>query len=154
MLRLVCSYETTGMTIFGGSGSGSGSGSGYSNSKPGSSLYEAIRTVALANFDRRTGRGLLGLRQDIDKQYGNTLRVVAEEAALPSASVSDHLLLAVQMLGIYEMMSTGGNNMNFLQAHSMGMAALYKSRASPIIRTESDWLIFRGANLLQVSFFQ
>ena len=109
-----------------------------------SSLKQAVYAVSLANFDRRTGCSLKGLRQDIDKHYGNTLRLVAEESKNPKTAGTDELLLAVQMLGIFEQMSTGGNNAIFLQAHAMGMSALIKQRGLRIVTDEYQWRIFRS----------
>ena len=116
----------------------------FYDAPPKCSLKQAIYAVALANFDRRTGCSIKGIRTNIDRHYGSTLRLVAEESQNPKTANSDELLLAVQMLGVFESMSTGGNNVNFLQAHAMGMAALIRQRGLQIITDEYQWRIFRS----------
>lgn len=80
----------------------------FNDAPPNSSLKEAIYAVSLANFDRRTRCSITGIRTDVERHYGNTLRLVAEEANDPRLAQTDSLLLAVQMLGVFEQMSTGG----------------------------------------------
>jgi hypothetical protein len=108
------------------------------------SLKEAIYTVSLANFDRRSGCSFPNIRAEMEKRYGNTLRLVSEEVNDPNSFQTNQLLLAVQMLGIFEQMSTGGNNIVFLQAHATGMAALIKAREKRTINDEYEWRIIRN----------
>jgi hypothetical protein len=110
------------------------------------SLKEAVYTVALANFDRRSGCSFPNIRTEIDKHYGNTLRLVAEGLSDPREAQTNQLLIAVQMLGIFEQMNTGGNNIVFVKAHATGMAALIKARQKRPINDEYEWRIIRNIN--------
>jgi hypothetical protein len=74
----------------------------FAKAPPNSSLREAIYAVALAKFDRRTGFVIEGNKVNIERRYGNALRLVAKETQDPALVASDELLLAVQMLGVFE----------------------------------------------------
>jgi hypothetical protein len=67
-----------------------------------SALHEAILATSLANFDRRTGFMVEGTRLDMERHYGNALRLVAQETQDATLAASDELALAVQMLGTFE----------------------------------------------------
>jgi hypothetical protein len=67
-----------------------------------SALHETILATSLANFDRRTGFVVKGIRLDMERHYGNALRLVAQETQDATLAASDELALAVQMLGIFE----------------------------------------------------
>lgn len=134
----------------------------FHNSPPESSLRAAVSAAALANFQRRSHLSLDNHRRPIDRAYGIALTRVQLEMQDPVLARSDELLLAIQLLGVYEVMSTGGNNPAFLEIHAKGMAALLKLRGIPAIATGSRFRLFNSINsmfhrvfsrLILLSFF-
>ncbi len=74
----------------------------YATAPPDSSLKEALYAVSLANFDRRTSFTIERSRLKMERHYGNALRLVAKETQNAKMVASDQLLVAVQMLTIFE----------------------------------------------------
>ncbi|KIV98583.1 uncharacterized protein PV09_09630 [Verruconis gallopava] len=118
-----------------------------SHSPTACSLREAMYAVALANFDRRTHFVIEGNKMNMERHYGNALRLVGKEIEDASTSSSEQLLIAVQILGVYEQMSTGGNNPTFMQAHANGLAALLKNHDIPIVENDYRWRMYQSINV-------
>jgi hypothetical protein len=97
-----------------------------------SCLHAAVLAVAYANFHRRAGTFIEDGQVLGREYYGKALSLVSEATQREATARSDQVLTAVHVLGIYEVMSTGGgNNKLFWNAHAQGSAALLKLRDIP-----------------------
>jgi hypothetical protein len=93
----------------------------FASAPSSSSLREAISAVSLANFDRRTGFAIEGNRINVERHYGNALRLVKKEMQDPATASSDQLVLAVQMLGIFEVRDTSGLSIIYVISSFRGL---------------------------------
>ena len=74
----------------------------YYSSGPRSSLHAALEAAGVANFDRRCGAFTESFELLSKQYYGEALRLVKAETQDPKLASSDELMMAVHLLGLYE----------------------------------------------------
>jgi hypothetical protein len=72
------------------------------NAPPGSCLPPAVAAVSFANFHRRVGQSSSKTLVLAGKAYGEALALVSAATQDKAQAASDHVVMAVHLLGIYE----------------------------------------------------